>query len=168
MNNIAAVEGLQATLASAPEEAHKGTIAACLSYRAFPEPGDRIKPGSSEWDADEKFFLDEAMRGDSTWYGKLMADHTALDWRDSIAATFGPGSESKTEVLVITSSRSGCFPAAGPLAVVGLVNGPHQSEFPKAKGVAVAWGGHWCYWEDPARFNKLCLQWLEDGELFNT
>jgi len=33
-----------------------------------------------------------------------------------------------------------------------------------AKGVVVSWGGHWCYWEDPRRFDKLCLGFLSNGE----
>ena len=67
--------------------------------------------------------LGEALKGDGEWYGKLMADHTALDWRDSIRASFGSGSGSETKVLVVASSRSGCFPAEGPMKVVEFVNG---------------------------------------------
>jgi pimeloyl-ACP methyl ester carboxylesterase len=98
------------------------------------------------------------MKGDGRWYGKLMADHTALDWRDAIAQHFGPGSGSKTEVLVVASTRSGCFPAAGPLKVVELVNGGKSHGL--ARGVTVEWGGHWCYWEDADKFNKLVLEFL--------
>ena len=91
----------------------------------------------------------------------MMADHTARDWRSSIAQNFGPGSGSKTKVLVVASERSGCFPAAGPLKVVELVNGEGDvGEEGKAKGVAVAWGGHWCYWEKPDMFNEMVLAFL--------
>ena len=108
-----------------------------------------------------------------------MADHTALDWRDSIGASLGPftrGSEEnaqangscQTKVLVVTSSRSGCFPAAGPLKVVELVNGDGtgESDSDRARGVVVDWGGHWCYWEKPELFNNLILDFL-DGKYEN-
>lgn len=164
MNSPEALSHLKGSLASNPEKTHLGTIAACLAYRAFPKPGDPVK-GDAVWNVDEKFFLKEAVKGNWKWLGNLMADHTALDWRASITATFGPESGSETKVLVVTSTRSGCFPAAGPLAVVGLVNGEKCEKEGRAKGIAVEWGGHWCYWEDPERFNKLCLRWLEDGEV---
>jgi hypothetical protein len=40
MNNPAALKGLQDMLATDPATAHKGTIAACLSYRSHPLPTD--------------------------------------------------------------------------------------------------------------------------------
>ena len=118
---------------------------------------------------DEEFFVDVALQGKGKWYGKLMADHTALDWRDSIAHNFGPGSGSKTRILVVASERSGCFPKEGPLAVVGLVNEGSQIALREgveglAKGVVVNWGGHWCYWEDPERFSELVKEFLEQNE----
>jgi pimeloyl-ACP methyl ester carboxylesterase len=165
MNNAQAVAALQTTLSFSPETAHLGTIAGCLSYLSHPLPTDTVT--SQQRDEDKAFFLIEAMKGDPTWYGKLMADHTALDWRDSIRATFGPETRSQTQVLVVASSRSGCFPAEGPMKVVELVNGERKAEDTekRAKGVVVDWGGHWCYWEDPARFNKLCLQFLAQGNV---
>ena len=59
----------------------------------------------------------------------------------------------------MTSERSGCFPAAGPLKVVELVNGSDASKG-KAGGAVVEWGGHWCYWEKPDEFNKLVVDFL--------
>jgi pimeloyl-ACP methyl ester carboxylesterase len=156
MNSAPAVAALQTTLAFSPETAHKGTVAACLAYRSHPLSADEVTKKQSE--EDECFFLGEAMKGNPEWYGKLMADHTALDWRDSICATFGPGSESQTKVLVVASNRSGCFPAAGPMKVVGFVNGGEKEG--KARGVVVEWGGHWCYWEKPDLFNELVLEFL--------
>ncbi|EKD17584.1 hypothetical protein MBM_04445 [Drepanopeziza brunnea f. sp. 'multigermtubi' MB_m1] len=148
MNNALAVSALQTTLATSPETAHRGTIAACLSYLAYPLPTDFPSEEKREevTRADEEFFLGEAMKGHQTWYGQLMADHTALDWRASIAATFGRASPSQTKVLVVASSRSGCFPAEGPLYVVGLVGA-------RASG-----------WEDPEKFNELALNFLSGGE----
>ena len=97
-----------------------------------------------------------------------MANHTSLDWRDSIKANFGPGSGSKTKVMVIASTRSGCFPAAGPLKVVEFVNGDSEirtKTTAHATGVAVDWGGHWCYWEDPEKFYGIAVAFLEPGSL---
>lgn len=169
MNSAPAVAALQTTLAFSPETAHKGTIAACLSYRSHPLATDNVSAETCA--SDEAFFLKEAIKGNSEWYGKLMADHTALDWRDSIAATFGPKSGSETKVLVVASSRSGCFPAEGPMKVVEFVNGGLHKEGNdgcfgaskklKADGVVIDWGGHWCYWEKPDMFNKLVLDFLQ-------
>ncbi|KAL1593634.1 hypothetical protein SLS59_009148 [Nothophoma quercina] len=159
MNNPQALEGLQRTLKTDPKTAHIGTIAACLGYRSHPQPGDPTE-GSKEWQEDEAFFLNEALKGDGWWYGKLMADHTALDWRDAIKRSFGSGSGSTTKTLVVASTRSGCFPAAGPLKVVDLANG--GTEGGHARGVAVEWGGHWCYWEKPEKFNELVLEFLSE------
>jgi pimeloyl-ACP methyl ester carboxylesterase len=158
MNNPMAVSSLQTALVLSPETAHKGTIAACLSYRFHPLPTDKVT--KSQHDEDESFFLTEAMKGDALWYGKLMADHTALDWRDAIRATYGSGSGSKTRVMVLASSRSGCFPADGPMAVVDLVNEGAEGDAKRGSGVVVDWGGHWMYWEDPEKFDKLCLDFL--------
>lgn len=157
LNNPQALAGLQQTLNTDPKTAHLGTIGACLGYRSHPQPGD---PDESNqlWQDDEAFFLAEALQGDGWWYGKLMADHTALDWRDAIKHAFGPGSGSTTKTLVVASTRSGCFPAAGPLKVAELANG--GSEGGLARGVAVEWGGHWCYWEQPGRFNQMVLEFL--------
>lgn len=160
-NSAAALAYLQATLRYSPEIAHRGTIQSCLAYRSHPLPLENIS--AEQVAADEKFFLEIAMQGDGLWYGKLMADHTALDWRDSVRQCFGPGSGSKTKVLVVASERSGCFPAAGPLAVVELVNGG-CSEDGLAKSITIPWGGHWCYWENPREYHKLVERFLAQEE----
>ncbi len=157
LNNPQALAELQRTLESEPKVAHLGTIGACLGYRWHPEAGDATE-GSQEWQSDEAFFLNEASKGNGWWYGKLMADHTALDWRDAIRQSFGPESGSTTKTLVVASTRSGCFPAAGPLKVVELANGGSGGGL--ARGVAVAWGGHWCYWEKAEKFNEMVLEFL--------
>lgn len=154
MNSAPAVANLQATLAMSPKTAHKGTIAACLAYRSHPLPTDNVSDETTA--SDEQFFLAEAMKGNSEWYGKLMADHTSLDWRDSIAHNFGR--HNPVIVLVMASARSGCFPAEGPLAVVDLVN--EASEIKLAEGIKVTDGGHWCYWESPDLFNSRCIEFL--------
>jgi pimeloyl-ACP methyl ester carboxylesterase len=160
MNSAPAVASLQTTLALSPETAHRGTIAACLAYRSHPLPTD-VQTQQIR-DDDERFFLAEAMKGDHEWYGKLMADHTSLDWRESIRASFGPDSGSVTKVLVVASGRSGCFPSTGPMKIVDFVNEGRQGTT-LAEGTVVNWGGHWCYWEGPMYFHDLVLRFL-DGE----
>jgi pimeloyl-ACP methyl ester carboxylesterase len=34
---------------------------------------------------------------------------------------------------------------------------------PRAQGLAVDWGGHWCYWEDPEKFHQLALGFLDNA-----
>ncbi|KAM0157009.1 hypothetical protein ACHAPG_004897 [Botrytis cinerea] len=164
MNSPWAIASLQKTLELAPEMAHRGTIAACLGYRYAPLEAEVGLRTQKDMDDDEAFFLGEALKGDGRWLGKLMEDHTAKDWRDSLRACFGPESGSETEVLVVGSSRSGCFPAEGVMKIVEFINegleAGGESKEGKARGVVVDWGGHWCYWEDPEKFNNLALEFL--------
>ncbi|KAF5871252.1 putative alpha beta hydrolase fold protein [Botrytis fragariae] len=159
MNNPWAIASLQKTLELAPEIAHRGTIAACLGYRYAPLESEKGLRAQKEMDDDEAFFLREALKGHGRWLGKLMEDHTSKDWRDSIRACFGSESGSETEILVVGSSRSGCFPAEGVLKIVEFINGGMKMDGKtgegKARGVVVDWGGHWCYWEEPDKFNNL-------------
>lgn len=160
MNCTEAVRALKQALANDPDEVYQGTIAACLAYRAFPLDSDGVS--EKERDSDEKFFLEEARKGVPEWYGDLMADHTALDWRRSIVECFGGRKQNRTRVLVVASSRSGCFPAEGPMEAVRFakLKAKENGKEELAEGVVVDWGGHWCYWEDPERFNGLVLQFL--------
>lgn len=86
-----------------------------------------------------------------------MEDHTGKDWRDVIGEVYEKSEG--VRVLVVASERSGCFPPEGPLRVVELVNGEDGGR-EKAKGVSVEWGGHWCYWEEAGRFDRLVLEFL--------
>lgn len=99
----------------------------------------------------------EALKCDARWVGKLMEDHTGKDWRDVIGEVYEKSEG--VRVLVVASERSGCFPPEGPLRVVELVNGEDGGR-EKAKGVSVEWGGHWCYWEEAGRFDRLVLEFL--------
>ena len=156
-NSAASLAYLQATLDLAPETAYRGTVAACLAYRSHPLATDVVSVERAA--EDEDMFLGIAKLGRGGWYGKLMADHTALDWRDSIRQNFGPGGGSQTKVLVVASERSGCFPAAGPLTVVDLVDMGRDGDR-LAQGVTISWGGHWCYWEDPEKFEMLVRDFI--------
>ncbi|CZT07426.1 related to non-heme chloroperoxidase [Rhynchosporium graminicola] len=167
LNSPSSLLSLQNTLATSPKDAHLGSISSCLAYLAYPSPDDFEKISPETRKEDSEFFLGQAMRCNQVWLGRLMGDHTALDWRSSIAATFGPrGSQKRPKVLVVASERSGCFPAAGPLYVVELARGENgEGEKERVRGVSVSWGGHWCYWEDPEQFNKLCLEFLDEKEM---
>ncbi|MCJ1354004.1 MAG: hypothetical protein MMC33_003991 [Icmadophila ericetorum] len=158
-NSAESLARLEQKLKDSPLNVYKGTVADCLGYRSHPLSDDMIT--DEEKQEDEEFFVNIALQGDPVWYGKLMADHTALDWRDSIKASFNP-EKSHTTVLVIATDRSGCFPAQGPAAVVRLVEQDFDEE--RADAVLVEWGGHWCYWENPAKFNELVLDYLKRTE----
>ncbi|GAB7354563.1 hypothetical protein MBLNU459_g5017t2 [Dothideomycetes sp. NU459] len=139
MNSATAVATLKATLKYDPDAVYRGTIAGCLGYRSHPVQGAEGVP---------------------EWYGDLMADHTALDWRQSIVQSFGMREENRTKVLVVATDRSGCFPSKGCMEAVRFANTCAKREKQRAEGVVVDWGGHWCYWENPEKFNHLVLNFL--------
>jgi pimeloyl-ACP methyl ester carboxylesterase len=91
-----------------------------------------------------------------------MSDHTALDWRASIKKNFGEANDSSTDILVVASERSGCFPAAGPMWIVDAIleTKADNTRGPNVRGVVVDFGGHWCYWEGAEKFNDLVLKFL--------
>lgn len=163
-NSAAALAHIQATLSYRPEDVYNGTIESCLAYLSHPLPTDKVLHSTMREDVD--FFLKIALKGNGPWFGKLMADHTSLDWRASIRNTFGGRNSSKTRVLVVASNRSGCFPPAGPLHVVDLVNSGIVNSLGtppperRAQGLAIDWAGHWCYYEEPEKFNALALDFL--------
>lgn len=157
MNNEAAVKQLFRDLATNPDDVYRGTIAACLSYRSHPLPGDQIP--AEKFAEDEAFFLAQAQRGNPMWYAQLMKDHTALDWRRTIVECFGGREENCTRVLVIASNRSGCFPPKGPMSAVAMANEKARDKV-RAEGVVIDWGGHWCFWEDGEKFCNLIGDFL--------
>lgn len=169
-NSDASLAHIQATLSYQPDDVYSGTINSCLAYLSHPGKDDNVSETTMA--SDREFFLSIAQKGNPEWFGKLMADHTSLDWRDTIRHQFGVRGQAEggPRVLVIASSRSGCFPPAGPLYVVQLINdgasaarrgaaGPAET-LARAVGVVVDWGGHWCYWENPDKFNTLVLEFL--------
>jgi len=160
-NSAASLAHIQATLKYHPDNVYNGTIDSCLAYLSHPQMDDNVSKATMT--SDREFFLNIARKGNAEWFGKLMADHTSLDWRESIKWSFSRSSfegQSPIKALVIASNRSGCFPAAGPLHVVDLINISWEDE-PSAQGVTIDWGGHWCYWENPEKFNTLVLDFLK-------
>jgi len=167
LNSPEALAQMKATLASNPEEVYKGTINACLAYLWDPVWGRKQFASEDAYlktaQEDTALFLRIALQGDPEWYGNLMADHTARDWRKTITDRFGSRSGSSTDLLVIASERSGCFPPTGPLWVVKAIlqddEGNNCGEM-HTQGVVVDFGGHWCYWENAEKFNDLALKFL--------
>jgi pimeloyl-ACP methyl ester carboxylesterase len=158
MNCEENVKSLFASLISDPNDVYRGTVAGCLGYRSHPVAGQNIS--QETWKSDEDFFVAEARKGVPEWYAQLMKDHTALDWRRAIVECFGGRKENKTKALVVATNRSGCYPAKGPMEAVNFANEKSDETEKRAKGVVVDWGGHWCYWEDPEKFNELALNFL--------
>ena len=167
-NSAETLIDLQTQIIADPDAFYRGMQDTCLAYRSHPAHTDTIT--DEQRLEDETIFLEIARRGNPTWYGKLMADHTNLDWRETIAHTLREDAMTQqgfhTKVLVVASSRSGCFNLEGPLEVIKVLE--HAGRKPDAvgssvKGVTVDWGGHWLYWEDAAKFNQLLLDFIEDG-----
>jgi pimeloyl-ACP methyl ester carboxylesterase len=164
LTDTAALSAMQEQLASDPRAAYLDTVASCLAYR-YDEKFGKLRFGHlSERELKQKisednyFFAYIAGLGDPTWYGKLMADHTAGDWRAAIANFWAK--PAAPEVLVVASIRSGCFDPRGVLWPVMRLAGP-DGKPGKVKGVTVDWGGHWCYWEEPERFDGMVLEFLQ-------
>ncbi|KAL5345452.1 hypothetical protein ACLOAV_009825 [Pseudogymnoascus australis] len=165
LNSSESLTNMLDTLSTNPDDVYKGTIDGCLAYIWDPIWGRQQFDSEAAYlkaqEDDTSFFLNIAKQGDPTWFGKLMSDHTALDWRGSIKKNFGAASDSSTDILVVASERSGCFPAAGPIWIVDAIledkNKTNNAWDPYVHGVVVDFGGHWCYWEDAGKFNDLVL-----------
>lgn len=125
---------VRAALAADASAAAADTVAVCLSR---PPPA-----------ADAAAFVAEALRADGRWLGRLMADHTALDWRPLLRAW--PGGR----VLVVVGGATKCHDPAGVRAVGELIGAA-------ATTVEMEGGSHWCYWEDAPAFNALLLAFLD-------
>jgi pimeloyl-ACP methyl ester carboxylesterase len=146
-------------MSGSPTQVSMDTVYTCLAYHSHPDPDPAKHPSQAKVDADADFFVGEAQRGKRMWFAELMKDHTALDWRETIRHSFGEKSGNRTSVLVVASSRSGCFPAEGPMSAVELMREGGAGE--RVEGVVVDWGGHWCFWEDPQKFCELVGPFLE-------
>ena len=164
-NSAATLADLQTQIVTNPETFYKGMQETCLAYRSHPVSADIVT--DEQRIADEAYILDIAKKGNPTWYGKLMADHTNLDWREAIAHTLSEEAMAReachTRILVVASSRSGCFNPEGPLEVVQILeraNRRPNTDGSSVKGVTVDWGGHWLYWENATKFNQLLHEFL--------
>lgn len=125
---------LRAALVADPAAAAADTVNVCLTR---PAPA-----------AEAAAFVAEATRADAEWLGRLMADHTALDWRPLLRAWRGG------RVLVVVGGATKCHDPAGVRAVGELIGSA-------ATTVEMPGGSHWCYWEDAPAFNTMLLAFLD-------
>ncbi|OBT73092.1 hypothetical protein VF21_07585 [Pseudogymnoascus sp. 05NY08] len=170
LNSSESLKNMLDTLSTNPDDVYKGTVNGCLAYIWDPTWGRQQFDSEAAYlkaqEDDTSFFLKIAQQGDPTWFGTLMSDHTAIDWRGSIKKNFSAASDSSTDILVVASKRSGCFPAAGPMWIVDAIledkNKSDGASGASVRGVVVDFGGHWCYWEDAEKFNDLVLKFLAE------
>ncbi|KFX94031.1 hypothetical protein O988_06509, partial [Pseudogymnoascus sp. VKM F-3808] len=125
LNSSESLKDMLNTLSANPDDVYKGTVNGCLAYIWDPAWGRQQFDSEAAYlktqEDDTSFFVQVAQQGDPTWFGKLMSDHTALDWRASIKRNFAEANDSSTDILVVASERSGCFPAAGPMWIVDAI-----------------------------------------------
>ena len=128
---------------------YEGLVEECLGYRFRPEEGDPVA-GDARWERDEEFFVRISEGCDGVWLARLMADHTRYDHREACEAIGKP-------VLVLAARRSGCFSLEGMEETVRRVKkgGNEDAE------MVVFESGHWLFYEEPERFNREVLKFIE-------
>ncbi|KAK3933964.1 Alpha/Beta hydrolase protein [Diplogelasinospora grovesii] len=134
--------------------AYDGLVEECLGYRHEPQLGDNVK--ESQKSEDEKFFVEISKKCDGKWLARLMEDHTRYDHREAIEMITAP-------TLVMAGYRSGCFPLRGTLETSRLIN----KNRPGLAKESMFDAGHWLFYEQPERFNKEILEFVEECEKFN-
>lgn len=90
----------------------------------------------------------ETLKADPEALGKVMADHTALDWRPLLPRITVP-------CLNLIGELSGVFPEAGCRQVGHLIPNCHTMVFEGCN--------HWLYLEEPDQFNKLLRNFAAGG-----
>ncbi|KAK3902250.1 Alpha/Beta hydrolase protein [Staphylotrichum tortipilum] len=130
------------------EGTYKGLVRECLGYRFKPEEGDGV--GEEEAGRDEEFFTGISRGCDSVWLARLLADHTRYDHREACEGL-------KKPVLVMAGRRSGCFTLEGMSETVERARkgGNEDAE------MVVFDSGHWLFYEEPERFNRELLEFVE-------
>ena len=128
---------------------YEGLVQECLGYRFRPEEGGPVA-GDARWERDEEFFVRISEGCDGVWLARLMADHTRFDHREACEAIGKP-------VLVLAARRSGCFSLEGMEETVRRVKkgGNEDAE------MVVFESGHWLFYEEPERFNREVLKFVE-------
>lgn len=136
-----------------PARAHAGLVAECLGYRFRPprEDDDGVVVGGEEAERDEAFFVGVSRQAvDGVWLARLLADHTRYDHREACEGLVRP-------VLVMAGRRSGCFTLEGMEETVRRARkgGNGDAE------MVVFESGHWLFYEEPDRFNREVLAFVE-------
>ncbi|KAH6635897.1 Alpha/Beta hydrolase protein [Chaetomium tenue] len=135
-----------------PERAYQGLVRECLGYRFEPRPGEGGEEVGGERAArDEAFFGGVSKQvGDRAWLVRLLADHTRYDHREACEGLGRP-------VLVMAGRRSGCFTLEGMDETVRRARKGGNGD----AGMVVFESGHWLFWEEPERFNREVLAFVE-------
>jgi pimeloyl-ACP methyl ester carboxylesterase len=136
------------TSAEERAQTHKGLVQECLGYRFLPREGDGVE--EEEARRDEEFFAGISAGCDGVWLARLLADHTRYDHREACEGIARP-------VLVMAGRRSGCFSLEGMEETVRRVKkgGNEDAE------MVVFESGHWLFYEEPGRFNRELLRFVE-------
>ncbi|KAH6838543.1 Alpha/Beta hydrolase protein [Chaetomium sp. MPI-CAGE-AT-0009] len=131
-----------------PARAHAGLVRECLGYRFAPREGEVV--AEEERVGDEAFFVGISALCDGVWLARLLADHTRYDHREACEGWTRP-------VLVMAGRRSGCFTLEGMEETVRRARkgGNRDAE------MMVFESGHWLFYEEPERFNREVLAFVE-------
>jgi pimeloyl-ACP methyl ester carboxylesterase len=105
----------QATLSYAPDEVYRGLAQGCLGYRFLPTDEEKLRSPETV-QKEEEFFVNISRQGEPWWFGKLLANHTSYDHRDTIRNSV------RCPCLVLAAKRSGSFPLDGLLETERLIN----------------------------------------------
>ncbi|KAK3331809.1 Alpha/Beta hydrolase protein [Cercophora scortea] len=129
-------------------ETHRGLVAECLGYRR----GSGAVVSAEESKRDEEFFMGISAMCDGRWLARLLADHTRYDHREAIELITVP-------TLVMAGKWSGCFPLEGMLETARRAE---KGEGMKGKvDVSVFDSGHWLFYEEPERFNREVIEFVD-------
>lgn len=105
----------QATLSYAPDEVYRGLAQGCLGSRFLPTDEEKLRSPEAV-QKEEEFFVNISRQGEPWWFGKLLANHTSYDHRDTIRNSV------RCPCLVLAARRSGSFPLDGLLETERLIN----------------------------------------------
>lgn len=142
----------QATLQYAPDDFYSGLVHGCLGSRFQPTEAEKLQPPELARQ-EEAYFMNISRQGDPWWFGKLLANHTSYDHRDTIRHSV------RCPCLVLAAKRSGSFPLGGLLETERLVNEGRAKIMAQSK---VSSSGHWMFFEEPEVFNASVLQFCRE------
>ncbi|KAK0631022.1 Alpha/Beta hydrolase protein [Bombardia bombarda] len=135
-------------------ETHRGLVGECLGYRQAGYMGREVS--EEEREKDEEYFTGISALCDGVWLARLLADHTRYDHREAIELIDVP-------TLVMAGKWSGCFPLEGMKETVRRVEKMGDMEG-KVK-MSLFDCGHWLFWEDPERFGREVMGFVDSLEL---
>jgi pimeloyl-ACP methyl ester carboxylesterase len=105
----------QTILRYIPDNFYSGLVKGCLGSRFQPTDEDKLRSPEVVRE-EELYFMNISRQGDPRWFGKLLANHTSYDHRDTIRNSV------RCPCLVLAAKRSGSFPLEGLLETARLIN----------------------------------------------